>query len=360
MTPRQFYLILFTIVISLKIQKMPCLVYEFFGKDSYFFIFLYFLIEIILIIIAHFIAKYLSKCEKNSKNNCIFGFISKIIALFVASYFLIVSILYYEAIQDLFSHILFDHLSWSLFSIFFIISIFFLAYTGFENIGRFCEIVFPVTLFSLIILAIFGGFSADFTNIFPINSIFNNDYFLGFEKFGIWFGDFLFVIFLKKNAGETKLWKTILTYTLSMFLVILFVIEFEGIYGSFSSLQPSLISTISEQILLGVDIGRWDWFLILGSEIGTVVGAGICLCISKKQIGKIMPKISENLFLVILSAMVYFIDIIYLVDLNKKKLFFLSYVAKASILVQVAVLIFSIIYIIKSKKRKYKPERAEI
>ena len=44
-------------------------------------------------------------------------------------------------------------------------------------------------------------------------------------------------------------------------------ISFFGVYRDYTALQPGIISSITEQSMLGMNIGRVDWFLILFAEI---------------------------------------------------------------------------------------------
>ena len=56
-TARQFYIALFVIVVSLKVQKLPSLIAESLGKDSYLLVILYLLLNLIGIALAFLILK---------------------------------------------------------------------------------------------------------------------------------------------------------------------------------------------------------------------------------------------------------------------------------------------------------------
>ena len=195
MTSRQFYFILATFVISLKIQKMPCIIYDFLGKDSYILFIVYLVINVVEIAVAFYVSqKIRNQRDDKEKKKRFYDILLKFSCIFIALYFILQSILYYEAIQDLFSHILFDNLSWNLFSIFLLGCVFYLASFTFKNIGRVCEIFFPLMMVSLIILSIFGATNSDFSVVFPFQTIKNLDLFKSIEKFNFWFGDFFIVL----------------------------------------------------------------------------------------------------------------------------------------------------------------------
>lgn len=361
MTARQFYFVLITFVVSLKIQKMPCLLYEFLGKDNYILYLIFLILDIVGVIVAFFLSRKLRIItENNLKGSVVLEFIIKVLAIFVSAYFLFQAILFYESIQDLFSHILFDNLSWKIFSIFLLFSIFFLASFKFETIGRVCEVFFSLIVISLIVLAIFGGLHTDFSEVLPLQTIFNHNYFEAFKKFNIWFGDFFLVLFLGVYAKDVKLKYTLISYVGSILFACLILIEFNGIYLVHTPMQPSVISVLSEQALLGIDIGRFDWFFILMSEFGTVIGASVCLCLSRRAISQTFPKLNKKIILLIFVLLIYLLDVFYLVDLYTKRVFFFEYASVFAMLVKntaVGILLIKILYFKEDIKKFLEKEK---
>ena len=57
MTSRQFYIILAIFVVSLKVQKLPSLLYLILENNSFLLFFAYFLIDFFAVFIAFFIVK---------------------------------------------------------------------------------------------------------------------------------------------------------------------------------------------------------------------------------------------------------------------------------------------------------------
>ena len=105
----------------------------------------------------------------------------------------------------------------------------------------------------------------------------------------------------------------------SFFSFILLYIEFFGIYKDYTPMKPSLISVLSEQSMLGVNIGRVDWFFILFTEIGTILSSGAFIYFAKKCLENVFPKTNSVWLLAGLMLLIYLVDIFYLVDINKQK-----------------------------------------
>ena len=103
MTARQFYFAIVIFIITLKIQKFPCLVYQFLDKDSVLLIVIFAFIELFGVIFAFYLAKLMKK--NNLSRNIGSGFYSvllRVCMLLISLYFFMQSMLFYEAIQDLF------------------------------------------------------------------------------------------------------------------------------------------------------------------------------------------------------------------------------------------------------------------
>lgn len=331
MTSKQFYIMLFITTISLKVQKLPSLIYDNLGKDGYLILFAYFFVDMVLIALAFFVLKTLHKQPILPQNkNIVITAISKILVLAIVVYFVIQGLLLYESIQNLFEHILFDNLSWVVFSFLLLFAIFFLASSGITNIARNFELYFIVILVSYIIISIFGANKADFSAVLPFETINTKAILSKFVDFNLWFGDFFLVLFMGRHAKNVKLKWTMLIYSLTILFVMFLYIELNGIYGEYTAVKPSLITTITEQSMLGVGIGRVDWFMILITEIGTILTCGTCIFFSKQCLSYIFPKTKDVYLLIFISAALYIVDVFYLVDTHIRESVFTGYMSLVS------------------------------
>ena len=344
------------------IQKLPCLIYNELGKDSIILIVLYFIIDLLAMIVFYLFAQKLKdKKSLDGKFKGAIGVFVKFILILLCVYFFIQALIFYEAVQDLFSHILFDNLSWTLFSLFLLFAIYYLASLDLKIIGRSFEIYFFIIITSITILTVMGAFQSDFTNIFPVQTILNHNYFSALKNFNLWFGDYMLVFFLSINTKGTTLRRTLRSYVLTMIVILFLYYEFYGIYFEYSAIQPSLVSVISEQTLLGIDIGRPEWFCILIAEIGAVLSSAVCFYLSTRIAKNVFTKIKYNYILFFWIVAMYIIDVMYLVDLNSKENFFLGFMDTFVITIKIIffaiLLVASMYFYSKSAKKKVKYEK---
>lgn len=353
MTARQFYIILFVMVVSIKVQKLPSLISQSLEKDLYMAVVFYLLVNLILICLAFFILKRTKNFSINKESKTLIAKIFKCLLMIgISVYFLSQALLLYEAIQNLFSHVLFYELPWTLFSLMLAFAVFYLAFTGIENISLNFELYSLLIMVAYIVIAIFGGTKADFASVLPFSTINLKSVFSVMVDYNVWFGDFFLILFLGKHTKHAKLNLTALVYSIAMFFVALLYVEFYGIYEAYTPMKPSLISVISEQSMLGVNIGRIDWFFILFAEIGTILSAGACLYFAKKSLCSAFPKLKERMALILLTASIYVIDIFYLVDIFKQEELFSKILPIPMLIVKFAAFLILVLIAIFRKKSK--------
>ncbi len=353
MTARQFYIILFIMVVSLKVQKLPSLISKTLEKDIFAVVIAYFLINLILICFAFYILKKTKNFSINKHSNNLFIKILKPLLLIgIAVYFLSQTLLLYESIQNLFSHVLFYELPWTMFSLMLAFAVFYLAYTGIENISLNFELYAGIIIVAYVVISIFGGTKTDFSTMLPFSTLSVKKVFSAVVDYNIWFGDFFLILFLGKHTPHAKLKWTTLVYTVSMLFIALLYIEFYGIYEGYTPMKPSLISVLSEQSMLGVNIGRIDWFFILFAEIGTILSAGACLYFAKQSLCFAFPKLKSRYACILLTVVIYFVDIFYLVDIFKQEELFSKILPVAMLIVKFTVFIILLLIAIFRKNTR--------
>ncbi len=202
-----------------------------------------------------------------------------------------------------------------------------LVYTGIKNIAHNFELYFFIIISSYLLIALIGGTKADFSCILPFETINAKTILSKFVDFNLWFGDFFLVLFMRNHSKDVKLKWTLLVYTLSIAFLVLLYIELTGIYGVYTGMKPTLISTITEQSMLGVNIGRVDWFLILFTEIGTILSCGVCLYFAKQCLGFIFPKAKKGYLVALVLASIYVLNVFYLLDIHMRIEVFTGYMA---------------------------------
>ena len=362
MSARQFYIVLAISVITMKMQKLPCLVAGELGKDLWLFFLVYALINIIGIIIVFFILRRVDiKSVLKPSKNYFFNILRFILMLATLLYFLIQALLVYEHIQGLFANTLFDNLSWSFFSVLLLFAVFFLAHRGIENIALNFELYTWLIVGAFVLLSIFGATQTDFSVILPFQTINFGAILSKLQMFSCWFGDFFLVLYLGIKARDIKLSKTLFVYILSMLFMTFLVVVFIGIYDKTAPLVPGLISVISEQSLLELSIGRLDWFLILFTEMGAILACSVNLYFANLCLHSAFPKARPFYLKIFNAGVLYVLDIFLLVDLNAKIRFFCGFMCYVTNVVSVFTLVMLLgIMIYKSFKGNKPNEQLQI
>lgn len=357
MSARQFYITLAICVITMKMQKLPCLVVGEVGKDAWLMFLIYSCINILGILFVFLIIKHVNlKNVLKSSKSAVFNIFKFVLMVATTLYFLSQALLMYEHIHDLFANTLFDNLSWSFFSLFLLFAVFFLAHRGLENTALNFELYTWIIVVPLVLLSLLGTSKSEFSVILPFETINFRNIFQSMKQFSCWFGDFFLVLYLAVKAKNIKLSKTLLVYLISMLFMTFLVVVFVGIYDKVAPIEPGLISVISEQSLLDLSLGRIDWFLILFTEIGAILAcstnlyfANLCLHVSLPKIRPIYVKIFNALVL-------YVLDVFVLVDLNEKIHFFCGVMSDISIVIIAVTCLFLLLLMFCGRFRNGKGE----
>lgn len=313
LTKRQALFILIICFVANKTQRLPCLISASLGRHGWLVTLILGLVEVLMLCLFLFSNQIsgghtcYQLCEKTGGK-----LIAKVVSVLFATYFLLNALLPYEAVHEVFSNVLFDHLSWELYSIFIVFALGFFATRGLRTIGRMNELFVWLVLSSLLLLLLLGGFTTNFARILPICDIDLGNLFSTCSEFSMWFGDFLIMYLLMGRVQEEKtkmnFWFAFALFASVLVMSFAYVI-FYGLYGTLSSEQTNAISAISQFSLLSLDIGRVDWFLVLFFEFSTFISSGIYIYASAKFFSDVFAKKHKNVIAVILVLLVFVLDI---------------------------------------------------
>ena len=232
-------------------------------------------------------------------------------------------------------------------------AIFFLAKTGIKNIALNFELFSTLIISALIIISVLGATQSDYSFVLPFQTINLKTIACNCTKFNVWFGDFFVILYLLFHTNKPKLSKTVLFYAMSICFVIFLVLTFNGVYGEYSKIQAGLISSITEQSMLGLNIGRIDWFLILVAEIGTILSASVCIYFSNKTLQFVFNKIKPIYVSIFIAIVFYVMNIFVLLDKFVVKEFFFGIGADLSLWLKIFTLaVFLILSLKNFLKRK--------
>ena len=314
LTKRQVLFLLTISFVVIKVQRLPSLIATNVGRHGWLIFLLLGIIDVLFLCLALIFNKYAKNrttyeiCEQAGSK-----WYAKFIYLLMAIYFIFNCLLPYEAVHDIFANILFDHLSWEIYSIILSATVLFVASRQLKNIGRLGELLFYVISVSFIILLILGAVTTNYYRTLPIADINAQEFVDTCIHYNLWFGDFLilyvFVGKIKQEKGKLG-WPVIVGYLVSVILVSFAYIVFYGLYEHLSPNQNSMISSLSQFSLLGLDIGRIDWFLVLFFQVGTVISSALFLYLAAECLRLVFGIKKNVLIMFILVIGVYLADIL--------------------------------------------------
>ena len=314
LTKRQAIFLILICLAANKMQRLPSLISTSIGRHGWLAFLVMGTLDILFLILTlSFNKKAKNKttyevCEKAGGK-----WYAKIIFIIIAVYFLLNSLLPYEAVHDLFANILFDKLSWNIYGIILALSVFFIASRGLKNLGRLGEIFFYIIGISFLILLILGGVTTNYYHILPVIDINISSFIHTCLEYNLWFGDFIIIyIFVGKIKYDKKPlgWPCVLAFSITVLLISFAYVVYYGLYENLSINQNSLISSISQFSLLALDIGRIDWFLVLFFQISTVISSSVYIFATAYCLKKIFGLKDSILTSFIIASIIYLLDIL--------------------------------------------------
>jgi len=284
-------------------------------------------------------------------------FYAKFISTFLGLYFLLSAILPYEAVHDVFSNVLFDYLSWELYSFFLVFAIAFLACFGLTTIGRVSELLIWVIGVGFIALLTLGAITTNFSRVLPVYDINISRLFGTCFNFSMWFGDFIilyvFMGNIKEDDGKINFWFVIALIVCDLLLTFGYVV-FYGLYDTLAPEQTNFISSISQFSLLSLDIGRVDWFFVLFFEISTFISSAVYIYSASKCFCDLFGVQKERIFSIVLTLIVYVLDITVFKSVGRgaSKLAYFAKYTYPVIVVAFPIMIFISALVAKHKDKK--------
>ena len=314
LTKRQTLFLVIICFLVIKVQRLPSLIATNMGRHGWLVLLVMGVIDVLFLLATLLFnkkAKNLTTyevCEKAGSK-----WFAKVVYILFAIYYILNCLLPYEAVHDIFANILFDHLSWELYSLIFAGTILFVASRKLKNIGRLGELLFYIVIFSFIILLALGATTTNYFRTLPIIDINSEEFIDTCIHYNLWFGDFLilysFVGKIKQEDGKLG-WPIIIGYVVCVITIIFAYIVFYGLYEHLSPNQNSMISALSQFSLLGLDIGRVDWFLVLFFQMGTVLSSSLYLFLASDCLNKVIG-VKKNTIWVLIALVIG----IYLADI---------------------------------------------
>lgn len=314
LTKRQALYLVTICFLANKTQRLPGLISSTVGRNGWLVILILGLLDVAFLSLTLLVNKINNKRTLYGMCEVAGG---KVFASFVlitfGLYFLLNTILPYEAVHDVFSNVLFAHLPWEFYSIFLVFAVAFLACYGLTVMGRMSELTLWLIATSFVVLLFFGTMSTDFSRVLPIYDINAKTLFSTCFDYSLWFGDFtliyLFMGRVKEDDGKMG-WCFIVSITVCVALLCYGYTIFYGLYENLAPAQINFISSISRFSLLNLDIGRIDWFFVLFFEVSTFFSSAVYIYAASRCICEVFKIKNEKIVTIAIVLAVYVTDIL--------------------------------------------------
>ena len=338
-------------------QMLPCLMAGTAGKDFWIVLLFGAVIDISLLFITIIINKLCPNTTIHDLLRNTFGkVVSTIIVVLFFIYFICTAVLPFEAVRDVFASNLFDTIPWQIFAIFLLLCVGYLSFSGLRTLGRTAELYFYVVAGAVVFLIFLGVLNTDFSQILPLSTI-NLSQTTTYFMHSIWFGDYMifFVLIGRINPNDGTLkFKDIFFFAGAIVIYAVAYVTLWGLYTITTPTQASLLSSISAFSLLSLEIGRLDWFLVLLSQIASVISCSTYVYCAAECVYQLNSKRKFGGCVIATLIILYLADIILFKNLDKGILFFTKYLSLPSFILQVLIpltCLISAIIIAARKKR---------
>ena len=357
---RQAILLVCICALSTKLQRLPNIVALGVANDGWLVLLALGLVDFLVLWLAiWFFRRFNAGGGLNYALKKTFGtFLTGFVFFVLSIYFIIKTIMPFEALHDLFANILFDQIDYWLFGIMLLFLIAYVAVRGLRVIGRQCEIFALLIGLGIVGVVALGLFSADLTRVLPIYvSNVPESLISEFIKDSVWFGDYilLFAITgLVSLKGNEKLgWNLAFPYAMVQVVIVpLCYAIYYSLYGNVAVLQPNAISTLTQFSLLRLDIGRVDWFLVLFEQIATLISASAYICISAFCFCYCFKIKKPAVLCVVFPIVIYLLDVTLFVNISSSVFLFREFTFVYILAVNILVPLLAFVATVAGKIRR--------
>lgn len=340
-TRRQAIFIFIICTISSKLQTLPCLLVESSGKGLWAILLFGALIDAIFLTLTILVNKLCPNLTMFDIIKKIFGKpIAIIFSIMLIVYFLLTAFLPYEAVRNVFANNLFDTLPWTFYSIFLIFAVGYLAFCGLKTIGRSAELYFVIIVSSVGLLILLGAFSTNYERILPIFDFDIAKIPAHYLNHALWFGDYMIFFALMGQIDTTRSalkFKDVLIYLSCIAIYIFAYIIFYGQYSLLGASQTSLLTSISSFSLLNLSIGRMDWFLVLFTQIASVLSLSTYIYCIANSANVIFGKKHYGICSIISVLTIYLLHVFLYGNTGASYSSFLAYTGTICLIIQVVI-----------------------
>lgn len=353
LTKRQAIILFSILIISLKLQRLPALLAEDFGRDLW--------VAMLFLCVCDLLALFLILWSiKKLNGKTLFEFIEQnagkwlviLIGFMVILFFFFKAMIAYKQLHEFFANTLFSKLPWKSFSVLFLALMLLMVGSGLNNIGRTGEFFIYVMGFSLLIIFILGAFTGTYSHLLPILDIKLGVESLSIFKYAPWFTDSLILLFLAGNIKvDGKIDKPlVLTYVISSVIMVIGTVIFYSINENLSVFQDNALTSMTEESLIGLGIGRPDWFLVLFANIGGIITTSATLWVASDALKNMFNIKNGYVSALVVVILVYLWDL--LIYQNLELSIFITKEYASYYMIAFSILLPILVIIMESCKKK--------
>ena len=326
-------------IISTKFQRFPALIAKDYGNNGWVFLLLMLLVDLLFVWL---IVSTLTKLKDKTFFELIeekLGKVVKIITCVILSvYFFFKAVITYRGTHEFFANMLFDKLSWFYFSILFALLLIVMVGGGLNDIGRSAELYSYIIGFGLVTAIMLGVIKVDLWNIMPIMDIEMGEFAKSSVKHLPWLGDYLITLFFIGNVKiEKNPTKPIMfSYGVTSLLIVSVYIIFYCINESLSVYQANSLSAITQYSLIGLGVGRPDWFLVLFVFLSTIIANAFYVYAYTLSVSEIFMFKRNYILIGSMVFLLFIVDNIILKNIQSSITFMHDYVSYLALFVGVS------------------------
>ena len=262
---RQFSIIIFYLLVSLKFLALPSLVYLDCETDSWLVFVLMAIIDILLIwVIIHLLRSSDEKNFYEFLKNRMGLVVAKIICVAFLSLFMLDIVTGIIAIYRLLVENFYTELDWYIFLIPLLIIISFVTYKGLRNIGRVCEVFVWFAIIGLIFVVTKSMVQFEPTFFLPSMTKGIMPVIKSLLKHATWYGSPIVLLFMFGEVNLKKINKNVIwRYILIAVAEVLFLITvFYGVFKSTAGLHSFALTDLSQVASSASAFDEISWFAV--------------------------------------------------------------------------------------------------
>lgn len=310
LTTRQAVFLMVLAQVSTKIQRMPAILSQNFGRNGWLFLLLSLIPDALtLLVVLRISVLTKGKTISQALSSRCGKPVAKIYLIIIALFFLFKVTTPFKGTHEFFVSTIFDFLEWKWFSIIFLVLIAYMAASGLNRLGRTAEILWFFILLGYVGVMVLSVPTARFYRILPIELFSAKEFFAGAKHLTAWLGDFVLVLFFVGRVKENKFKTAIFSsFVITSIFVAFFCLTFYAVFDNLSTLPNVAISSITEFSLLSINLGRIDWILVLFAMSTSVISCGLFALVSCESFSE-ATSLPKKAISIVIASTIYILDI---------------------------------------------------